>query len=166
MSKSNRSITAEEVQAELRKGGSISAVDEIRREVRLDTGDDRIQAYAAVRDGEVRVRAWWPECPERDVTAVVAYWRFELAFLRADEPDSRGYTVARIAETARDVAVGLAGALTATDGRLSPGYTSTPCAECSGSGRQTVTLATGAPLPVECEHCDGAGRITRREVAV
>ncbi|TXI62485.1 hypothetical protein [Mycolicibacterium mageritense] len=164
MSENRKSITAEEVLAELRKGGSISAVDEIRREVRLDTGDARIQAYATVRDGEVQIRAYWPECPERDVTATVAFWRFEYAFLD-DEPDARWYATARVAETVRDVAVGLAGALTATEGRLSPGWTSTPCTTCSGSGLGIPDLSSqGAPIPVECAACGGSGAITRREV--
>ncbi|SKM37198.1 Uncharacterised protein [Mycobacteroides abscessus subsp. abscessus] len=153
---SNQSITAGEVLAELRKSG---AVDEIRREVQLSTPDSRTVATAAVRDRNVEITVRWPECIERDVTATVAFWRFELAFLD-DAPDARWYTAARIAETAGDVAVGLATALTATEGRTPLGYTSTPCKNCGGSGRQTVTLATGAPLPVECEHCDGAGELT------
>ncbi|MBN7327736.1 Uncharacterised protein [Mycobacteroides abscessus subsp. abscessus] len=127
-------ITADEVLAELRKGRSISAVDEIRREVQLPTPDPCIQAYAAVRDREVEVTAYWPECAERHVTAQVSYWRFEQAFLRTAEPDARWYTIARIAETVRDVANGLATALTATEGRTPLGYVSDPCDACSGGG--------------------------------
>ncbi|WP_071288512.1 hypothetical protein [Mycolicibacterium llatzerense] len=163
MSKSkSKKITADEVLAELRRGGSMSAVDELRCAVRLVTGDDRIQAYADVGEREVRVRAWWPGAVERYVAATVQYSGFEMAFLD-DETDARRYTIARIAETVRDVAVGLASALTATEGRLSPGWTSTPCDACSGSGLGRPELSpTGAPIPVECAACGGSGQITRR----
>lgn len=159
-------ITADEVLAELRKGRPMGAVDEIRREVQLPTPDPCIQAYAAVREREVQVRAWWPGVVEREVTAQVAFWRFEQAFLRTAEPDARWYTVARVTETVRDVAAGLAGALTATEGRTPLGYVSTPCDACSGSGLgRPVLTPQGAPIPVECPDCDGAGCITRRAVA-
>lgn len=145
-------ITADEVWRELLTDRH-SGTNEIRREMQLPTPDSRIVAVAAVRDREVEITVRWPGVWERRVTAQVAYWRFEVG----DEPDARWYTVARIAETVRDVAVGLTTALTATEGRLPVGYTSTPCQHCGGSGRQTVTLATGATVPEECWHCDGAG---------
>lgn len=154
-------ITADEVWQQLLSDRH-SGADQIRREVQLSTPDSRTVATAAVRDRAVTITVRWPECIERHVTAEVQYLWFEIAFLD-DAPDARWYTAARIAETARDVAVGLAGALTATEGRTPLGYISTPCQSCGGSGRQTVTLATGAPLPVECERCDGAGELTTRD---
>lgn len=154
-------ITAAEVWAELLTDRH-SGADQIRREVQLPTGDDRIVATAAVRDRDVEIAAYWPGVWERRVTAQVRFIDFEVG----DEPDGRWYATARIAETVRDVAVGLAGALTATEGRTPLGYTSTPCQHCGGSGRQTVTLATGAPVPVECEHCDGASERIERTAAI
>src|SRR6185436_7487597 len=101
--------------------------------------DSRIVATASVRDHDVEIIATWPGVCERHVTAQVRYIDFEVAFLTGDEPDARRYAIARVAETVRDVAVGLASALTATEGRTPLGYTSTRCQHCEGSGRQTVT---------------------------
>lgn len=149
-------ITPAEVWAELLTARH-SGADQLRREVQLPTGDDRIVATAAVRDRDVEITVRWPGVWERRVTAQVRYSDFEIAFLDS-APDSRWYTTARIAETARDVAVGLARALTATEGRLPVGWSSAPCQHCGGSGRQTVTLSdTGAAVPQECWNCDGAG---------
>jgi hypothetical protein len=154
-------ITADDVWQQLLSDRH-SGTNEIRREVQLPTSDARIVAVAAVRDREVKLTVYWPGVWERRVTAEVAYLDFEVAFLNDEHADARWYTIARIAETARDVANALATALTAPESRTPLGYTSERCPSCGGSGRQIVTLAIGAMQPEECEHCDGAGELLTR----
>lgn len=155
-----KTITADEVWHQLLTDRH-SGADQIRREVQLPTPDSRIVATAAVRGRDVEITVYWPDVWERRVTAQVRYSDFETGLLDS-EPDSRWYATARVAETVRDVAVGLATALAATEGRTPLGYTSTPCRHCGGSGRTVTVSGTGVAVPAECWHCDGAGeRITR-----